>query len=782
MKVTIKKSNFSPKNIAINAYKQFIQGLPSWNDVKTVFAIVKKELLAYLYNPTTYIIAILFILVTFMFFNASFFLLQQATLSPLFDFMPWILLFVVPALCMNLYANERRDGTIEYLFTQPISNMQLITAKYLSVVILSFLIVMTTVPAAFVINLFGNLDWGIVFAQYSASLFLIICFSSIGTVLSLFFKNQIAVFLSSLLTSLIFILFGSGLLERSISTDSLGFLESISLFSHFIDISRGALETRNIIFLIIFVLISFTLTNTILTSIRYSEKSLQMQASRLSTILVVILSILISQIGGIIPGRIDLTANQLFSVSDSTVNILNALQEEVTITAYVSSDLPAQFQPTFRDVEYIINEYERLGNTVNSNIIFTSSQDEVNEAIEKGVQQIQFNTFAGNDVQIRNGFLGLVVQVGDDETNFEPIPFVEVTDTLEFQLTSIIYSLSNIEKPTVAFLDLATDPVLPSNTSFQVFRQELSNQFNVIDFNFGVNEEGDTSSLDPATIKTLIISNSTSPLGDEEINQIKNYFINGGTIVLLENSFTVSATQVGISATPKESNLLNLFEEFGVTINNNAVFDTQSSERAIVSQGFFQTQVNYPFWPIAFTTNATTFTENIETILIPWTSSISISNTLPEATSVTTILETSEFGELQQEPFNISIEADTVTPTSTDQAQTLPLMVELLVQNSEDSTSRAVIAGTNYLFDDQFIAYEQNLGFGIRIVEALSNQSTLSAIQIKSRSAPTLQITNENEVNLLRYGLPGISVGVVILFGGIVLWGRNRRMKKEFSL
>jgi ABC-2 type transport system permease protein len=101
-------------------------------DWRTYRTLKAKELKAYAVNPATYIILVVFLLAGYLFLFSDFFLIGQASLSGYFDVLPWLVLFLIPALTMNLFSVERRDGTLEKLLTQPITTWQLIVSKYLS--------------------------------------------------------------------------------------------------------------------------------------------------------------------------------------------------------------------------------------------------------------------------------------------------------------------------------------------------------------------------------------------------------------------------------------------------------------------------------------------------------------------------------------------------------------------------------------------------------------------------------------------------------------------------
>ena len=755
--------------------------------ILNVISLLKKELRYYLSSPTIYIITILFLVISYLFFTGSFFITNVASLNALFDFMPWIFVFTVPALGMNLYASERKDGTIEYLFTSPITNNQIIIGKLLSTIFLSTIPLLFTLPLAISISFFGELDFGIVIGQYLASISLIISLSIISSIISILFKNQIAVYLSSAVVSFILLIIGTEFFAQSLGLGNLYILENISLFSHYTEISRGTISVRNILYLASFILVGFSLTKLFLTSLRYSPKSSQVKINRITVFLLLVLCGLIVQFASNISFRIDISTNQLYSLTQSTKDILNKLNQKVELNLFATTDLPPQIQPTFRDIEFLLKEYKNINQNVSYTINRFSENDDVNDVLSKGIEQVQFSISEGNELSIKNGFLGLEIKlintvinegevIAENEGSTKPedktyvIPFIQNTDRMELDITSAIYKLADIQKPKITFIG-------NTESTYTTYISALKEQFDVneISFNEGTVAE---INLDPKELKALVIVGMKNQLTEDFKTLVKEYVKNGGNLLLAEDSFSISSTDnKTISAVYRDDSLIDLFSEYGVKIEKNVVFDEVSSEKASLSQGIFTTLINYPFWPVNLVVSKDNkFTKGINDILMPWTSEVTF-ETNRDDIIVNPLLTTSRIaGVLTTNP-NINLDSN----TKNDVTGSKITAVNLLLNKDKTDSSNVVILGTSNLFNDQFITYKQNLGFGLNIVEKLANEDSLASIQIKTRTAPLLKFRDNNDVILIKFGVPSITIFSILAISFIVYRNRKNKIKKVFE-
>ncbi|MDC0074631.1 ABC transporter permease [Alphaproteobacteria bacterium] len=238
--------------------------------------IISKELLGYFLTPVAYVFLIIFIAAigAFTFFLGGFFTRGQADLQPFFSFHPWLYLFLIPAIGMRLWAEERKSGTIELLMTLPVSTMQVVLGKFFAAWIFTLISLFFTFPIWITVNYLGNPDNGVIIASYIGSLLMAGAFISLVSCISALTKNQVIAFIISVAISFIFLMSGVDLvlsLFKSWSPDwVVSVVSSLSILTNFQQITKGVIDMREVIFF--FSMISFFLfLNIIIVDIKKSE-------------------------------------------------------------------------------------------------------------------------------------------------------------------------------------------------------------------------------------------------------------------------------------------------------------------------------------------------------------------------------------------------------------------------------------------------------------------------------------------------------------------------------
>ena len=221
-----------------------------------VWAIFKRELGAYFTTPIAYVFAAIFVFLSgvFAFYLGSFFERGQADLEAFFQFHPWLYLFLIPALAMRLWAEERRSGTIELLMTLPVSIGEAVIGKFLAAWAFAGIALALTAPMWVTVNYLGNPDNGVILASYVGSLLMAGAFLAIGSCISALTRNQVIAFVVSAVICLVFVLAGYPLVLDVVSVIAPEFLvETISRFSflaHFSAISKGVIELRDLVYFV----------------------------------------------------------------------------------------------------------------------------------------------------------------------------------------------------------------------------------------------------------------------------------------------------------------------------------------------------------------------------------------------------------------------------------------------------------------------------------------------------------------------------------------------------
>ena len=223
-----------------------------------MLAILKKEINSFFASPIGYLVIAVFLLLNGLFlwlFKGDFNILDSgfADLSTFFLLSPWILIFLIPAVTMRSFSDEKKQGTLELLLTKPISTLQIVLGKYFGAFILIVIALLPTLLYVFTISklgaIEGNLDVGSIMGSYFGLLFLVAAYTSIGIFASTLSDNQIVTFIIAVFICFFFYFGFEGLSNYNIFGDTL-YLEKLGMESHFKSMSRGVLDTRDLLYFI----------------------------------------------------------------------------------------------------------------------------------------------------------------------------------------------------------------------------------------------------------------------------------------------------------------------------------------------------------------------------------------------------------------------------------------------------------------------------------------------------------------------------------------------------
>ena len=240
----------------------------SWANIQT---IAKRELVAYFSSPLAYVFIVIFLLLCgfFTFFVANFFDHNQAALAgPFMMWHPWFYLFLVPAVGMRLWAEERRVGTIELLLTMPITAWQAIVGKFLASWLFLLLALVLTFPLVLTVNILGHPDNGVILCSYVGSWLMAGAYLAISCTTSAMTRTQVVSFIVAVVICLFLILAGFPpvirMLQGWAGPKVVDAVASISVITHFDGFQKGMLDLRDILFFLSIIGFSLFATSVIL--------------------------------------------------------------------------------------------------------------------------------------------------------------------------------------------------------------------------------------------------------------------------------------------------------------------------------------------------------------------------------------------------------------------------------------------------------------------------------------------------------------------------------------
>jgi ABC-2 type transport system permease protein len=243
--------------------------MSSWGNIRT---IAKRELLGYFASPVAYVVIVIFLLLTgfFTFMLGGFFERGEATLTSFFVWHPWLYLFLVPAVGMRLWSEERRSGTMELLLTMPITPWQAIVGKFLASWLFLAIALALTFPIALTVNYLGSPDNGVIIGSYVGSLLLAGSYLAVSCMTSAMTRNQVISFIVSVVICFLLILVGyppvTNFLYQTLGMQQ-WLVETVAAFSvmtHFEGLQKGILDSRDLIFFLSIMVFSLFTTGVII--------------------------------------------------------------------------------------------------------------------------------------------------------------------------------------------------------------------------------------------------------------------------------------------------------------------------------------------------------------------------------------------------------------------------------------------------------------------------------------------------------------------------------------
>lgn len=425
-------------------------------------SFVFKEFNSFFVSPVAYIFLGAFLAVSlFVFFWVeNFFSRNISDVRPLFEWMPVLLIFLVAALTMRAWSEERRSGTLEGLLTLPIPPWQLVLGKFLASLALVAMALALTFPLVFTVSFLGNLDAGPVFGGYLAALLLGGAYVSIGLFVSSRTDNQIVSLLGTVLVAGAFYMVGSPSLTHLFGHHGGEILKLLGSGSRFESITRGVLDWRDLYYYLSLIGVFLALNAFSLERLRWAPRGQQIERHYAWSLALGLLvgnlvaaNLWLQGIGWL---RVDLTQGHIYSLSSATREYLTQLREPMLIRGYFSAQTHPELAPLVPQLRDLLKEYE-LSGAGNIRVEFVDPLENPEleqEAGEKyGIKPVAFQTSSKYQAAVVNSYFDILVRYGDQ---YEKLGFRDLIEVkaapggdLEVRLRNPEYDLTRAIKKTL---------------------------------------------------------------------------------------------------------------------------------------------------------------------------------------------------------------------------------------------------------------------------------------------------------------------------------------------
>ncbi|MEZ5535596.1 MAG: Gldg family protein [Thiolinea sp.] len=405
--------------------------------MKAILSVCRKEFNSFFASPAAWLFLGAFLIVNlFIFFWAeTFFARNIADLKPLFQWMPVLMIFLVAALTMRSWSEERRSGTLESLLTSPVTPLQLVLGKFFAALGLVALALLLTLPLPLTVALIGPLDWGPVIGGYLASLFLAAAYIAIGLYMSARTDNPIVALILTVAVAGVFYLIGSGLLTSLFGYNFSTLLSLLGTGSRFDSITRGVLDVRDLYYYLSIVGVFLALNLYSLERIRWAgntgggSQTRHKQWGWVIALVItnfVLVNVWLNPVG---TARLDLTRDKIYSLSDATRQYMSQLQEPLLIRGYFSAKSHPLLEPLTPQIKDILKEYQVAGgDKVRVEFIdpHTDQALETEAADKYGIRPMPFRMASRYQSGVVNSYFDLVVAYGDQYETLSYDDLIEV--------------------------------------------------------------------------------------------------------------------------------------------------------------------------------------------------------------------------------------------------------------------------------------------------------------------------------------------------------------------
>jgi ABC-2 type transport system permease protein len=216
--------------------------------------VFKREFLGYFRSPVAYVFLVVFLMasVGLAFFVGQFFRANQASLESYFVFHPWLFLFLIPAVGMRLWSEEKRSGTIELLFTLPLTTLEAVMGKFLAAWAFLAVAILLSFPMAITVGYLGQPDWGVIASGYLGSILMAGAYLGVCSLTSALTKNQVVSFVLSVLACLVLVFLGwsvfNGALSAVLPVWAVDLVANFSFVTHFEAFTKGIIDPKDVAF------------------------------------------------------------------------------------------------------------------------------------------------------------------------------------------------------------------------------------------------------------------------------------------------------------------------------------------------------------------------------------------------------------------------------------------------------------------------------------------------------------------------------------------------------
>ena len=616
-----------------------------------MWSICKKEWTQYFSSLTGYLIISFYLVVNglllFVIPNYNLLDFGYASLQVYFDFAPWFLLLLVPAITMRSFSDEFKQGTYEVLHSLPFSSLQLVLGKLLGSLLIVIAAIAPTIFYAVVLDALsatGGIDWGATFGSYIGLIFLGAVYTAVGVFASSLTKNSAIALLVSIIISILLLQSFDWLSTVSFFANGYDFyIKQLGLSLHYNNMSKGLIKMTDLIYFIS-ILVLFILG------------TIENLKGKIKYVFLLIAIIGANYLSNIFPFQFDLTKEKRYTLSASSTEVISQIQAPVTVHLYLGGDLPSNYKTISNAAIALLDQLHQINPSLikwnleipNQSVSDTALYALYDSLSKMGlpIERIQQGN-GGADKRVDQLIIpGALVEVDgqkpyaidlrSSKKYFKPynivkdIPEVDEEASanaaealLEYKFIQAIYLLNRKTVPTIAYLIGNGQPV---NLTVNDIGETLKDQYDLSVFDLS------KGFPDATKIKTLLIVKPTTPFSDLDKLKIDQYVMGGGNIIwavdkLYAEYDSLQKTDGAYVSFDRGLALDDLLFKYGIRINSNLIQDLNCAKLPLVvgTQGDGSPlikRVPWPYYPFLNGNDNHPISQNMDRVLSLFPSSI----------------------------------------------------------------------------------------------------------------------------------------------------------------
>lgn len=438
------------------------------------------------------------------------------------------------------------------------------------------------------------------------------------------------------------------------------------------------------------------------------------------------------------PVRLDMSKNNAYTLSKSTRKIITSAKKPITITLYISSDLPTRVIPLKNDVSELLQEYRRGGRNVTVTTVDPKKDPKSADKLKGlGIPQLQFSQLEQNKYQTSSFYFGIAITYNDKH---EVIPQVSDYQNLEYNITSAIYRLTRENAVTVGIVGENPQMQYGQQDPLSSLKKVMSQQYSVTSLDLK-SALGNTDTFMKGN-DALIVLERPEPYSTEEIDLLKKFYESGKSLLVFAGGVSIDERMLDV--VPSTHNLNELTATYGAMINTDLVLST-SAEYVNFGNETSQFLAPYPFWIRTNIFNAKTgLFSNLQFVSFPWASSLSLKDT--KKASLTPLISSSNRSWTQKGEYALN-------PNAIPQPKQQDVKEYLLgvVLTNKKGGELIVIPSSRFILDQYMSRGSGNLDFALNAMDIFSSQGSLSGIRSRIVSFYPLPDMPDTQKEVYKY-------------------------------